>query len=83
MKNIKFSEVLNNEVENTKVNAGFVQALKEAFLMFPTKTDMRFKQSNSGQLIISVTVTYWTGTVQHFEGAGDTELNISHTQRHG
>ncbi len=74
MKNVKFPEVLNNEIENTKVNAAFVQALKEAFLMLPTKTDMRFKQSNSGQLIISVTVTYWTGTVQHFEGAGDTEL---------
>lgn len=73
MKNIKFPEVLNNEVENTKVNAAFVQALKEAFLMFPTKTDMRFKQS-CGQLIISVTVTYRTGIVQHFEGAGDTDL---------
>lgn len=74
MKNVKFPEVLNNEIENAKVNAAFVQALKEAFLMFPTKTDMRFKQSNTGQLIISVTVTYWTGTVQHFEGAGDAEL---------
>ena len=61
-------------VDNTKVSAAFVQALKEAFLMFPTKTDMRFKQSNSGQLIISVTVTYSNGTKQHFEGAGDTDL---------
>lgn len=60
-------------VDNTKVSAAFVQALKEAFLMFPAKTDMRFKQSY-GQLIISVTVTYRTGIVQHFEGAGDTDL---------
>ena len=69
MKKIKFLEVLNNEVENTKVNAAFVQALKEAFLMFPTKTNMSFKQSNTGQLIISVTVTYSNGTKQHLEGA--------------
>lgn len=74
MKKIKFPEVLNNEVENTKVNAAFVQALKEAFLMFPTKTNMSFKQPNTGQLIISVTVTYSNGTKQHLEGAGDTEL---------
>lgn len=72
--NILSENASTNVVNNTKVNAAFVQALKEAFLMFPTKTDMRFKQSNSGQLIISVTVTYWTGTVQHFEGAGDTDL---------
>lgn len=72
--NILSENASTNVVNNTKVNATFVQALKEAFLMFPAKTDMRFKQSNSGQLIISVTVTYWTGTVQHFEGAGDTEL---------
>ena len=78
MKNMNFGNIIENVstkvVDNTKVSAEFVQALKEAFLMFPTKTDMRFKQSNSGQLIISVTVTYWTGTVQHFEGAGDTDL---------
>lgn len=81
MKKISFNILSENAstkmVDNTKVNAAFVQALKEAFLMFPTKTDMRFKQSNSGQLIISVTVTYWTGTVQHFEGAGDTELILA------
>ena len=75
---MNFGNIIENVstkvVDNTKVSAEFVQALKEAFLMFPTKTDMRFKQSNSGQLIISVTVTYWTGTVQHFEGAGDTDL---------
>lgn len=78
MKKLNFKSITENTstntVDNNKVSAAFVQALKEAFLMFPTKTDMRFKQSNSGQLIISVTVTYWTGTVQHFEGAGDTEL---------
>lgn len=37
MKNLKFAEALNNEVENvvenTKVSAAFVQELKEAFLM--------------------------------------------------
>ena len=78
MKKLDFKNIAENAstnvVNNTKVSAAFVQTLKEAFLMFPTKTDMRFKQSNSGQLIISVTVTYWTGTVQHFEGAGDTDL---------
>mgnify|MGYP003250943239 CR=1 FL=1 len=77
MKTINFSILSDNAstsaVDNTKVNATFVQALKEAFLMFPAKTDMRFKQSY-GQLIISVTVTYRTGIVQHFEGAGDTDL---------
>ncbi len=71
--NILSENASTNVVNNTKVNATFVQALKEAFLMFPAKTDMRFKQSY-GQLIISVTVTYRTGIVQHFEGAGDTEL---------
>lgn len=78
MKNIKFTEELNSEVknvvENTKVSAAFVQELKEAFLMFPVRTDMRFKQSSKGELIISVTVVYATGMTQHFEGAGDTEL---------
>lgn len=71
--NILSENASTNMVNNTKVNATFVQALKEAFLMFPAKTDMRFKQSY-GQLIISVTVTYRTGIVQHFEGAGDTDL---------
>lgn len=78
MNNIKFTEELNSEVknvvENTKVSAAFVQELKEAFLMFPVRTDMRFKQSSKGELIISVTVVYATGMTQHFEGAGDTEL---------
>lgn len=76
MKKINWNILTDNAisvVESTKVNAGFVQALKEAFLMFPTKTDMCFKQSY-GQLIISVTVTYRTGIVQYFEGAGDTDL---------
>ena len=78
MKNLKFAEALNNEVENvvenTKVSAAFVQELKEAFLMFPVRTDMRFKQSSKGELIISVTVVYATGMTQHFEGAGDADL---------
>lgn len=78
MKKLNFKSITENAstnaVDNNKVSTEFVQTLKEAFLMFPTKTDMRFKQSNSGQLIISVMVTYWTGTVQHFEGAGDTDL---------
>lgn len=77
MKKLDFNNIAENAstnvVDNTKVSAAFVQALKEAFLMFPAKTDMRFKQS-CGQLIISVTVTYRTGIVQHFEGAGDTDL---------
>ncbi len=78
MKNLKFAEALNSEVENivenTKVSAAFVQELKEAFLMFPVRTDMRFKQSSKGELIISVTVVYATGMTQHFEGAGDADL---------
>ena len=51
-----------------------VQELKEAFLMLPVRTDMRFKQSSKGELIISVTVVYATGITQHFEGAGDADL---------
>ena len=51
-----------------------MQELKEAFLMFPVRTDMRFKQSSKGELIISVTVVYATGMTQHFEGAGDADL---------
>lgn len=78
MKNIKFTEELNNEVENVvenaKVSAAFVQELKEAFSMSPVRTDMRFKQSSKGELIISVTVVYATGMTQHFEGAGDADL---------
>ena len=71
MKNLKFAEALNSEVENIdrktlKVSAAFVQELKEAFLMFPVRTDMRFKQSSKGELIISVTVVYATGMTQHF-----------------
>ena len=75
MKAINFviNEV-DNVVENTKVSAAFVQELKEAFLMFPVRTDMRFKQSSKGELIISVTVVYATGMTQHFEGAGDADL---------
>ena len=78
MRTIDFSKVSNNEiantVENTKVSAAFVQELKEAFLMFPVRTDMRFKQSSKGELIISVTVVYATGMTQHFEGAGEADL---------
>ena len=77
MKNVNFAGVNNevaNSVKNTKVSAAFVQELKDAFLMFPLRTDMRFKQSPKGELIISVTVTYRTGMVQHFEGAGDADL---------
>lgn len=78
MKTVDFSKALNNEVENvvenTKVSAAFVQELKEAFLMFPVRTDMRFKQSSKGELIISVTVVYATGMTQHFEGAGGADL---------
>lgn len=65
---------IENTVENTKVSAAFVQELKEAFSMSPIKTDMRFKQSSKGELIISVTVVYATGMTQHFEGAGDADL---------
>lgn len=75
MKAINF--VINeveNVVENTKVSAAFVQELKEAFSMSPVRTDMRFKQSSKGELIISVTVVYATGMTQHFEGAGDADL---------
>lgn len=78
MKKVNFTNIaentLTNVVDNNKVSAEFVQALKEAFLMFPTKTNMSFKQSNTGQLIISVTVTYSNGTKQHLEGTGDTKL---------
>ena len=74
MKNLKFAEALNNEVENvvenTKVSAAVVEELKGVFLMFPVRTAMRFKQSSNGDLIISVMVVYATCMTQHFEGAG-------------
>lgn len=73
MKSIDFA-VSENIVENTKVSATFVQELQEAFSMFPTQTDMRFKQSSKGELIISVTFAYDTGMKQHLEGAGDSDL---------
>ena len=75
MKAINF--VINeveNVVENAKVSAAFIQELKEAFSMSPIKTDMRFKQSSKGELIISVTFAYDTGMKQHLEGAGDSDL---------
>lgn len=77
MKKINFENCENNAVinaANNKVSAVFVQELQEAFSMFPDKTNLRFKQSPQGQLIILVTVVYATGIVQHFEGAGDTDL---------
>lgn len=77
MRQIYFENQENNTVinaANNKVSAEFVNELKEAFRMFPPKADMRFKQSPDGQLIISVTVTYERGMVQHFEGVGDADL---------
>lgn len=78
MKNIQFAKALNSEVENVvekvKVNAAFVQELQEAFSMSPIKTDMRFKQSSKGGLIISLTFAYDTGMKQHLEGTGDSDL---------
>lgn len=68
MKNLKFAEALNSEVENivenTKVSAAFVQELKEAFLMFPVRTDMRFKQSSKGETdyIGHSRLCYWHDT---------------------
>lgn len=47
MKNLKFVEVLNSEVENIveniKVSVVFVQELKEVFFMFFVRMDMCFK----------------------------------------
>lgn len=75
MKTINFAiNEVENVVENAKVSAAFVQELKEAFSMSPIKTDMRFKQSSKGELIISVTFAYDTGMKQHLEGAGDSDL---------
>lgn len=77
MRTINFNYLENNIVSNAannKVSTEFVSELKRAFLMFPPKADMRFKQSPDGRLIIAVTVTYERGIVQHFEGAGDTDL---------
>ena len=62
-----------NGVE-TKVSTTFVTELKNAFLMFPQKADMRFKQDKNGRLIIIVTVSYDQKTKQTFEGFGDAEL---------
>ena len=62
-----------NAVE-TKVSKNFVTELKNAFLMFPQKADMRFKQDRNGRLIIIVTVSYDQKTTQIFEGFGDVEL---------
>ena len=62
-----------NAVE-TKVSTTFVTELKNAFLMFPQKADMRFKQDKNGRLIIIVTVSYDQKTKQTFEGFGDAEL---------
>lgn len=62
-----------NAVE-TKVSTTFVTELKNAFLMFPQKADMRFKQDKNGRLIIIITVSYDQKTKQTFEGFGDAEL---------
>ena len=62
-----------NAVE-TKVSKNFVTELKNAFLMFPQKADMRFKQDRNGRLIIIVTVTYNNGKTQTLEGFGDADL---------
>lgn len=74
MRQIEFATENQIAVANNNVSAKFVNELKEAFRMFPPKADMRFKQSPNGQLIISVTVTYERGTVQHFEDTGDADL---------
>lgn len=79
MKYIDFTKMTESTMSNAvidpnKVSPKFVDELKEAFRMFPTKTDMRFKQSPERKLIISVTVVYSTGLAQHLEGAGDADL---------
>lgn len=62
-----------NAVE-TKVSTNFVTELKNAFLTFPPKSDMRFKQDRNGRLIINVTIIYDNGKTQTFEGFGDADL---------
>lgn len=76
MRKIQFSAaeiaVVNEAV--AKVSANFVTELKNAFLMFPKKADMRFKQDPNGRLIIIVTVSYDMKTSQIIEGFGDADL---------
>lgn len=77
MKKINFENRENNAVINAangKVSADFVKEIKDAFLKFPKKANMRYKQSFDGRLIISLTVTYDNGISQHLEGAGDADL---------
>lgn len=77
MKKISFENRENSTVINAangKVSAEFVKEIKDAFLKFPKKANMRYKQSLDGRLIISLTVTYDNGISQHLEGAGDADL---------
>ena len=68
------SEALEEEVVPTKVDAQFINNLKSVFSKFPQRTVMRFRQDQSGRLIIRVEPTYANGITQVVDGFGDADL---------
>lgn len=68
------NETQAEEVASTKVDAQFISNLKGVFSKFPQRTVMRFRQHQSGRLIIRVEPTYASGITQVVEGFGDADL---------
>lgn len=68
------SEALAEEVISNKVDAQFIDNLKSVFSKFPQRTVMRFRQHQSGRLIIRVEPTYANGITQVIDGYGDADL---------
>lgn len=68
------NETQAEEVASTKVDAQFISNLKRVFSKFPQGTVMRFRQHQSGRLIIRVEPTYVNGIRQVVEGFGDADL---------
>ena len=76
MKTIEFlkNENLVSADANTNVDENFVKAIKRAFMTFPRRSSMSFRQDPSGLLIIKLVFTHATGMKRVLEGYGDVDL---------
>lgn len=68
------NEAQVEEVVSTKVNAQFINNLKNVFGKFPVRIVMRFRQDPVGRLIIRIEPTYANGITQIIDGLGDADL---------
>ncbi len=76
MKTIDFlkKENLTSADVNTNVDEDFVKAIEQAFMKFPRRSSMSFRQDPSGRLIIKLVFNHATGMKRVLEGYGDVDL---------